>query len=92
MSGQFFVVKSFKQPLAEAYQRLLEQGKAPCSVSTMHRILRQEGENGERRNQRTAQHHAIPRLKATAPTRFGVGILLNFLWLLRGLSIAVCGH
>lgn len=55
------------QPPAEVYQRLLEQGDAPCSVSTMHRLLRKEGENGERRDQRPAQHHAIPRLKATSP-------------------------
>lgn len=55
------------QPPGEVHQRLLEQGEAPCSVSTMHRLLRQQGESGERRNQRPAQHHAIPRLKATAP-------------------------
>lgn len=57
------------QPPAEVYQRLLEQGRAPCSLSTMHRLLRQEGENGERRKQRPAQHHAIPRLKASAPNQ-----------------------
>ena len=57
------------QPPAEVHERLLEKGEALCSVSTMHRILRAESENGERRNQRPAQHHAIPRLKATAPNR-----------------------
>lgn len=57
------------QPPAEVHQRLLEQGQAPCSVSTMHRLLRKAGENGERRNQRPAQHNAIPRLKATAPNQ-----------------------
>ena len=57
------------QTPAEIYQCLLEQGKAPCSVSTMHRILREDGENGERRDQRPAQHHAIPRLKATVPNQ-----------------------
>ena len=55
------------QPPAEVYQRLLEQGQYLCSVSTMHRILRGLGENGDRRNQRPAQHHAIPRLLAQAP-------------------------
>ena len=55
------------QPPAEVYQRLLEQNEYLCSVSTMHRILRRLGENGERRNQRPAQHHAIPRLLAEAP-------------------------
>ena len=55
------------QPPAAVYQRLLEQKQYLCSVSTMHRILRSEQEAGERRNQRPAQHHAIPRLLATAP-------------------------
>jgi len=57
------------QPPAEVRERLLEKGEAPCSVSTMHRILREKGENGERRNQRPAQHNAIPRLRATAPNK-----------------------
>ena len=57
------------QPPAEVRERLLEKGEAPCSISTMHRILRETGENGERRNQRPAQHNAIPRLKATAPKK-----------------------
>lgn len=55
------------QPPAEVYQRLLEQQQYLCSVSTMHRILRRIGETGDRRNQRPAQHHAVPRLLAKAP-------------------------
>lgn len=55
------------QPPAQVFQTLLEQDTYLCSVSTMHRLLRQGGENGERRNQRPAQHHAIPRLSAKAP-------------------------
>lgn len=55
------------QPPAQVYQQLLEQDQYLCSVSTMHRILRAGGENGERRDQRPAQHHAIPRLCAEAP-------------------------
>ena len=55
------------QPPAEVYQRLLEQGQYLCSISTMHRILRGMGENGDRRLQRPAQHHAVPRLLASAP-------------------------
>lgn len=54
------------QAPAEVYQRLLEENQYLCSVSTMHRLLRKAGENGERRSQRPAQHHAIPRLKADA--------------------------
>jgi len=55
------------QPPTEVYQRLLEQEQYLCSVSTMHRILRGLRENGERRHQRPAQHHAVPRLLAKAP-------------------------
>lgn len=55
------------QPPAEVYQQLLEEDQYLCSVSTMHRLLRQKNENGERRPQRPAQHHAIPRLLAHAP-------------------------
>ena len=55
------------QPPAQVYQHLLEQDRYLCSVSTMHRLLRAAGENGERRRQRPAQHHAVPRLSAQAP-------------------------
>jgi putative transposase len=33
----------------------------------MYRLQRMRGESGERRQQRAAQHHAIPRLLATSP-------------------------
>jgi len=55
------------QPPAEVYQSLLEQRRYLCSTSTMHRLLRSIQESGERRHQRPAQHHAIPRLLARAP-------------------------
>jgi len=55
------------QPPAEVYQRLLERGTHLCSVSTMHRILREHGESGDRRDQRTPRHHVLPRLLAEAP-------------------------
>ena len=55
------------QPPGEVYQRLLENNSCLCSVSTMHRLLRQQGENGDRRGQRRAQHHAMPRLMAHSP-------------------------
>ena len=55
------------QPPVEVYHTLLERGEYLCSVSTMHRILREYGENGERRDQRAAQHHAMPRLVAHKP-------------------------
>jgi putative transposase len=55
------------QPPAQVYARLLEEGRYLCSLSTMHRLLRATGEEGDRRPQRPAQHHAIPRLRATQP-------------------------
>lgn len=55
------------QPPAQVYARLLEEGRYLCSVSTMHRILRASNEEGDRRPQRPAQHHAIPRLCASSP-------------------------
>lgn len=55
------------QPPVEVYHTLLERGEYLCSLSTMHRVLREHGENGERRNQRGAKHHAVPRLEACQP-------------------------
>ena len=55
------------QPPVEVYAQLLEQGRYLCSVSTMHRVLRAANEHGERRQQRPAQHHAVPRLLAKQP-------------------------
>lgn len=59
--------KYHDQPPLEVYHDLLERQQYLCSVSTMHRLLREEKESGERRQQRPAQHHAIPRLLAFAP-------------------------
>lgn len=55
------------QPPTEVYFSLMEQDKYLCSISTMHRVLRENQLQGERRQQRPPQSHAIPRLKASAP-------------------------
>ena len=55
------------QPPLQVYHGLLEDGVYLCSVSTMHRLRRAAGQSGERRDRREPQHHAIPRLEATAP-------------------------
>ena len=55
------------QPPRQIVQTLLDRGVYLCSVSTMHRILREHGEHGERRDQRAPQRHAKPRLVACAP-------------------------
>jgi len=51
----------------EVFGQLMNQGRYLCSVSTMYRLLRAAGQSRERRNQRPAQHHAVPRLQANAP-------------------------
>ena len=57
------------QPPAQVYYDLLQQGTYLCSVSTMHRLMRAEGLNGERRPQRPRSAQPIPRLLATAPNQ-----------------------
>lgn len=57
------------QPPPQVYAKLLERGEYLCSLSTMYRLLRAQGQSGERRQQRPAQHHAVPRLVATAPNQ-----------------------
>lgn len=55
------------QPPMQVYHQLLQTGQYLCSVSTMHRILREQALQGERRHQRAPQSHAIPRLSAATP-------------------------
>jgi putative transposase len=52
---------------AEAYATLLEQGTYLCSVRTMHRILAEEAESRDRRNQLNRPSYARPELLATRP-------------------------
>ena len=53
------------QPPAQVYYTLLQQGIYLCSISTMHRLLREIELNGERRRQRPSSPQPVPRLKAT---------------------------
>jgi len=55
------------QPPAQVYAKLLDEGRYLCSLRTMHRLLAEAGESGERRVQRPKTHHAVPRLVADAP-------------------------
>ena len=57
------------QPPLQVYHSLLEKNQYLCSVSSMHRLLTENGINGERRQQRPSQHHAIPRLAAQQPNQ-----------------------
>lgn len=77
------------QAPAEVYQRLLEENQYLCSVSTMHRLLRKAGENGERRPQRPAQHHAIPRLLAYAPNEVWTWDITKLPLIRRGIYLSL---
>jgi len=72
----------------QVYAELLDEGQYLASPSTMYRILRRRGETRERRNQREARSHAIPRLEARSPNQvwtwditklatFTAGVFLN---------------
>lgn len=52
---------------AQVHAVLLDEGVYLCSVRTMHRILADEHEGGERRRMRRHPPAAIPRLVARAP-------------------------
>lgn len=57
------------QPPREVYGALLAEDTYLCSVRTMYRLLAGCGESRERRDQRPAVQHAIPRLIANAPNQ-----------------------
>ena len=55
------------QPPSQVYHHLLQEGTYLCSISTMHRLLRSQKQNGDRRAQRAPAKQAITRLMATRP-------------------------
>ena len=57
------------QPPREVYATLLSEGVFTCSWRTMYRLLHERGPVRERREQRRARSHAIPRLVASAPNQ-----------------------
>lgn len=57
------------QAPAVVHATLLEEGRYLCSVRTMYRILAEEGEVRERRNQKRHPQYAQPELLATEPNQ-----------------------
>lgn len=57
------------QPPAEVYATLLGRGIYLASIRTIYRVLADEGETKERRNQRAPHQHTKPSLTATAPNQ-----------------------
>jgi putative transposase len=54
---------------AGVYATLLDEGSYLCSISTMYRLLRQQGETGDRRRHATHPAKVKPELLATAPNQ-----------------------
>ena len=54
---------------AAVYATLLDEGEYLCSIRSMHRLLQQSGESGERRDQLTHPPYQKPELLATAPNQ-----------------------
>lgn len=77
------------QPPGEVYHGLLEQGEYLCSMSTMYRLLREQQASGERRAQRPAQHHAVPRLCAEAPNEVWTWDITKLATLRRGVYLSL---
>ncbi len=65
----FHTERFVDQAPREVYASLLDEGTYLCSVSTMYRILADNGEIKERRNQLRHPHYKKPELLATAPNQ-----------------------
>lgn len=78
------------QPPLQVYMQLLERGQYLCSVSTMYRLLRAQGQSGERRQQRPAQPQAMPRLAATAPNQVWTWDITKLALTQKGVYLSLC--
>lgn len=54
---------------AEVYASLIDEGVYLCSIRTMHRILAENGERKERRNQLRHPQYTKPELLAAGPNQ-----------------------
>jgi len=54
---------------AEVYATLLDEGRYLCSMRTMYRVLADEGQVRERRDQRRHPSYVRPQLRASTPNR-----------------------
>lgn len=73
----------------QVYGTLLSEGTLLGSVSTMYRLLLRRRETPERRNQRPAQQHIKPQLKATAPDQVYTWDITKLPTLTRGIYLCL---
>jgi putative transposase len=59
----------FDQAPATVFAKLLDDGTYLCSISTMYRVLRENGETTQRRNRRTHPARTVPMAEATGPNQ-----------------------
>lgn len=57
------------QPPREVYAALLSRGVFLASIRTFYRVLHEQGQVRERREQKPRKPHAVPRVSATAPNQ-----------------------
>ena len=57
------------QAPASVYATLLDEGSSLCATSTMYRLLRQQGETGDRRRHATHPARVKPELVADGPNQ-----------------------
>jgi putative transposase len=74
---------------AQVHATLLDEGTYLCSQRTMHRILANEHESGERRPLRRHPPAAVPRIVATAPNQVWTWDITKLLGPVRGVSFAL---
>ncbi len=58
---------------AAVYATLLDEGQYLCSIRTMYRVLEQQGESRERRDQLAHPPYQKPELRPRLPSNSGVG-------------------
>lgn len=73
----------------QVYGTLLDEGVYHCSISTMYRLLRHDGELRERRRQRAHPAYAKPELLATAPNQLWTWDITKLHGPLKGHSFAL---
>ena len=72
---------------AQVYAQLLDEGRYLCSIRTMYRILRENGESRERRALATHPRRKAPELCATAPNQVWTWDITHLRTHVKGASI-----